>query len=598
MFRNTAIVLTLVVVVALPFIFRQQEDPGAWKPGDPELVVITPHNEAIRYEFGLAFSEWHQKQYGQPVKVDWRVIGGTTEIMRYLAAEYVMAFRAWWLNEGNRWPDGGGAMILDRRFKPGAPPDDLRDSAGELERWHIKCRMHRAMRETDDPAAFTCRIDVFFGGGTYDHGKAGKQGLTVSPWPSGGEPAGLLRTEEGEDIIPERMSGETWRNRTFLGTAVSTFGICYNKDRLRDLGVASPPERWEDLSDPAYFRQIGVADPTKSGSIAKAFEMIIHEQCHLAVTGAGFTGDLVSEFESAIRNADSATDEFPDSIPAAYQEAVEAGWLNGLRLVQRIGANARYFTDSAGKVPIDVGAGDAAAGLAIDFFGRFQSETSRNADGEERMVYVTPAGGSSVSADPISLLRGAEHRETAVRFVRFVLSEEGQKLWNYAPGTPGGPRKFALRRLPIRRDFYPPADALSSSSYEEHEAYAVDRLGDPSINPYELARRFTYHSRWTGRHFSLHRDLIRVMCLDAGEELRAAWQAILDNGGPGKQPEAVAMLGRMPDRPEPLTWQSARSIGSRHDRIDYMREWTLFFRESYGEAKRNAERAARNTDDG
>jgi hypothetical protein len=272
-------------------------------------------------------------------------------------------------------------------------------------------------------------------------------------------------------------------------------------------------------------------------------------------------------------------------VPAAYQAAVELGWLNGLRLVQRIGANARYFTDSASKVPIDVGAGNAAAGLAIDFYGRFEAETCRGPKGEVRMEYVTPAGGSSVSADPISLLRGAEHRESAARFIEFVLGEDGQRLWNYRPGTPGGPAKFALHRLPIRADFYPSDDHEWRGVCEGHGHFTLDPLGDPAINPYALARRFTYQPRWTGAHFSVQRDLIRAMCMDAGEELQAAWQAILRHGGPEAQPEAMAILGRMPDRPESLAWASAPDIARRHDPLEVMREWTLFFRENYWKAE-------------
>jgi len=148
------------------------------------------------------------------------------------------------------------------------------------------------------------------------------------------------------------------------------------------------------------------------------------------------------------------------------------------------------------------------------------------------MFYVTPAGGSSVSGDPISLLRGAPNRETAERFLQFVLSEAGQKLWNYQPGTPGGPRRFALRRLPSRRDFYPSDDPEFAVRHDEHRQYCVDRIGNPDVNPYALAARFTYRPRWTARHFTVHRQLIRAMCLDSGEELKAAWQAILRNGGP------------------------------------------------------------------
>ena len=65
--------------------------------------------------------------------------------------------------------------------------------------------------------------------------------------------------------------------------------------------------------------------------------------------------------------------------------------------------------------------------------------------------------------------------------------------------------------IPIRRDFYPPG--------QYPEACATDNLADPAINPYTLAQSFTYRRRWTGRHFSMHRDLIRCMCLDAGDEL-------------------------------------------------------------------------------
>ena len=87
--KQIVILCIAALVVALPFIFRQQHSSaGNWEPGDPTLIIVTPHNEAIRQEFGEAFSRWHEKKYGAPVNVDWRMIGGTTEIMRYLASEY------------------------------------------------------------------------------------------------------------------------------------------------------------------------------------------------------------------------------------------------------------------------------------------------------------------------------------------------------------------------------------------------------------------------------------------------------------------------------------------------------------------------------
>ncbi len=586
--RNVTILLVAASVIALPFIFRQTDAESEWSQDDPVLVIITPHNGAIRYEYGRAFSEWHAARYGQPVKVDWRILGGTSEIMRYLASELPSAFRGCRKRDGKHWPDGGASMILDRRFDSKRPPDSIAGDETAMAEWEKKSRLHKAFRAIDDPSAFTCKIDLFFGGGVYDHGKAYKQGLTVRPCAEEAFPAGLLVDRDGHDLIPRALEGETFRSDGFFGTALSTFGICYNSDRVTELGLERAPSKWKDLADPRYIGQIGIGDPTKSGSLTKAFEMIIHEQCTVAVKAAGFTDTQVSSFEKTIAQKRLPLGEMPAGVPKKYQDAVEDGWLRGIRLVQLISANARYFTDSSSKIPIDVSMGNAAAGLVIDFYGRFQSENSRAPDGSPRMFYVTPVGGSSISADPISLIRGAEHRELAVRFITFVLSTEGQKLWNYMPGTPGGPAKFALRRLPIRRDFYPSTNRLHQAAYEQHSKHTVDPLGDSAVNPYELAGLFTYRSRWTGRHFTVHRHLIRVMCLDAGDELRSAWRAIIENGGPSAHPEAMEAMGRMPDRPEPLDWKSAASVPKRHDSMDYMREWTLFFRENYREAERLA----------
>ena len=101
--RNGLVLLAMAVVVALPFWFRRPPEVGKWREGDPVLVVITPHNEAIRHEFAAAFSRWHYEKFGQPVKVDWRNIGGTSEIVRYLKSEMVSSFRAFCEREGVAW---------------------------------------------------------------------------------------------------------------------------------------------------------------------------------------------------------------------------------------------------------------------------------------------------------------------------------------------------------------------------------------------------------------------------------------------------------------------------------------------------------------
>ena len=581
MLKNLVILGALALIVALPFIFRQEAPAGEWHGGDPTLTIVSPHNEAIRYEFATAFSRWHKEKFGRPVKIDWRSIGGTTEITRYLQAEYTTSARSWWERQGKPWPLGATDTVMT-----GAPPTDpaLLD-------------IYKAVRNVDDNKAITCGIDLFFGGGQFDHDDIYRKGMTVEPWPENAPPPGLFADSDGE-LIPRSLSGESWRSKTYFGCVVSTFGICANVDRLKQMGIDKSPTHWDELADQKYFGHVGACDPTKSGSIAKAFEMIIHQKIHDRVLAAGFVEADIDRFEKAI-----ADKKWAPGKPAGefgrievYQRCVESGWVDGIHLVQQIGANARYFTDSASKVPIDVSIGDAAVGMSIDFYARFQVQDSMGPHGEVRMTYTTPVGGSSVSCDPVGLLRGAPHRETAVRFIQFCLSEEGQRLWCYRPGAEGAPEKFALRRLPIRRDFYPSTQPAMQAKAVMHADRSVDPLADPTVDPYALAKNFTYRPRWTGRHFGVQRDLIRAMCMDSADELRTAWTAIRDAGGPAKCPEAMKKLGELPavmlkpldNSPEklvPLDWTNAPSISGRNYRtMDYMREWTSAFRANYAAA--------------
>lgn len=574
--KNALIIGLLLLIVALPFLFRRSTEIREWKEGDPFIVIITPMNEAIRHEYGIAFARWHLQKYGVPAKIDWRNIGGGTEIMRYLTSEFTSSFRAWWIAEGNRWRSDGESIILNRSFNPDNRPADV-----SAEDWAERVAMFRAFRETDDPACFTSRLDMFFGGGAYDANNATRQGLLVPPWAESEIPPGLLADAAGNELIPTGMSGEEWHAPTFYGTTLSTFGICYNRDRMLALGITQPPQHWRDLANPQWAGTLGVADPTKSGSIAKAFETIVQVECHRAVEAAGF-GPQVEAYEAAISAARLPPGGLPPGVPQAYQEAIERGWQEGLRIVQQIGANARYFTDSASKIPLDVGSGNAAAGLVIDFYGRFEAQVANAGKAEGHMAYITPRGGSGVSADPISILRGAPHKETARRFIEFLLSEEGQAIWCYRTGTPGGPETYALQRFPIRRDFYPsPANPAFHARYEHHRQYTTDDLGDPSLNAYALAAEYVYHARWTAPFYGVFRDLIRAMCMDAGIELKQAWAAIQAAGGPTACPAAMDALQQLPQEPEPFTWADGQTISRRHDRQDLLQQWTRHFRRQY-----------------
>ena len=102
MFKRLPILFALAVTVALPFLFRPKRTAAT--NADETLVVITPHNEALRYEFGRGFAEWYAAKTARTVNVDWRVIGGTSEINRFLEGEYDAAFRLYWTHTlGRAW---------------------------------------------------------------------------------------------------------------------------------------------------------------------------------------------------------------------------------------------------------------------------------------------------------------------------------------------------------------------------------------------------------------------------------------------------------------------------------------------------------------
>lgn len=532
MVKRVILIAVLVAIVALPFVLRP---PRATLAGaDDTVVIITPHNEAIRHEFGRGFAEWYRDRTGRTVAIDWRMIGGTGEIARFLEGEYTTAFQNHWTRTlGKPWSAGIQAGFQNGRLPGSAEPIVKEARAAFL------------------ASEVGCGIDVFFGGGTYDFERQALAGRLVDP--------GLMRTRPewfSDSVIPRRFGGEDFRHPEglWIGTVLSSYGILFNREATQRLGIAEEPTHWSDLTDPRLIGEVGLADPTKSGSVAKAFENVIQQQMQ----------KRLHELEG----------EAPRMDPRMREDrAVIDGWREGLRIIQLMGANARYFTDSSQKPPIDVASGNCAAGLCIDFYGRQQEEAVRRRSGSERLRYISPVGGSVASVDPIGLLRGAPHREVAIAFIEFTLSMEGQKLWNFKPGTPGGPERFVLRRMPVRRDFY------------DHEEWREFR-SDPEVMPFSHADPLVYREEWTGRIFREMSFIIRVMCQDPHRELKSAWRAISAATGPARA-RALEALQDLSIVEYPVVTGEIRSrLGSR-DRV----EEVLLAKRLAGQFRRNYVRA-------
>jgi iron(III) transport system substrate-binding protein len=537
--KNIPLILVIILIIVLPFLF--QKETQTVTASDDTLIVITPHDEGIRHEFETAFAEYYKNETGRTVDVDWRVIGGTSEIIRYVQSTYTNNFRNYWENKlGRKWSPDIQNSFMNRKLDLDDSPED--DTANE--------EAKRLFTQSD----VTCGIDVFFGGGSYDFIQQGRSG-TLVPFANPSELTILFPP----DVLPISYSGEPFydKNALWVGAVLSQFGIIYNKLSLQRLGIDTIPNQWEDLTDPRYIGELAISDPTQSGSSTKAFEMIVQQQMLRLVTEA--SGDKPE-------NADV--------------EIVAEGWMKSMKIIQLICANARYFTDSSKKPSLDVSAGECAAGMSIDFYGRYQAETIFNRTGSERFGYVTPYGGSTVSVDPIAIFRGAPHKEIANIFVRFVMSEKGQKLWNWKPGTPEGTQKYALRRSPMLRYLYDP-------KFDDYRS-------DAGNDPYDETGSFVYHPAWTGSLFSPLRFIIKTAFIDPHEEMASAWAAIQEAEKEGRTTDAQEARCIFTDLSSVDYFTAGDQISNilnqrtKISEVQLARKMTLHFRDQYIRAKRAA----------
>ena len=68
--RLSLVIAMLMLVIAVPFALKPRQNLLA--AADDTLVIISPHNEAVRHEFTLAFAEHYKNKTGRSVRIDWR----------------------------------------------------------------------------------------------------------------------------------------------------------------------------------------------------------------------------------------------------------------------------------------------------------------------------------------------------------------------------------------------------------------------------------------------------------------------------------------------------------------------------------------------
>lgn len=389
--------LAFVAVLALPFVLKPAERKTG---GDSlplnlpvrKLVIISPHWDGIRTEFGRAFAEWAARNLQVAAKIEWLDVGGSSDAIRYVKSEY------------ERSP---GGINIDLFFGGGVDPFIQLADAGRLE---------------------PCNI-----------------------------PPEIL------SVIPPQLNGvEVYDPQgRWFGACLSGFGILYNKKVCDTLKLAYPLT-WEDLAKPEYFTWIASGDPRSSGSIHMVYEIILQ----------------------------------------AY------GWEKGWSVIARMCGNTRNFSRAAAEVPKDTAVGEVACGTCIDSYGWRQVMEV----GPDRMGFALPDGVTVINPDSVAILKGAPNRDLAEQFIRFVLSEEGQKLWMLKVGTQGGPVEFELDRMPVIPGL-------------------ARKLGDLSAvtcDAFDWKSGFTYSPATGSARWTALNDLLGAMLIDTHGELAAAWKTVKD----------------------------------------------------------------------
>lgn len=211
MVNKIFIILSLILVIVLPFAFTKKER-NLIEDAEERLVIITPHNEAVRFEFTQGFKKWYKKKTGRTVTIDWRVLGGTQEVIRYINSQYDNAFQFHWEKGlGRQWSEKIADAFTDNEIVlPENPADD---------------NLLQFARRTFLESEVSCGIDLLFGGGELEVKEQADRAQIVD--------SGIIQKYPDwfkEDVIPQKFAGVDFYdpNGLWVGATHSGFGIIYN----------------------------------------------------------------------------------------------------------------------------------------------------------------------------------------------------------------------------------------------------------------------------------------------------------------------------------------------------------------------------------
>jgi hypothetical protein len=176
-----------------------------------------------------------------------------------------------------------------------------------------------------------------------------------------------------------------------------------------------------------------------------------------------------------------------------------------------------------------------------------------------------------INPDPVAMVKGAEHRELAQKFIEFVLSRRGQLLWNTRANPNGpGPKSTNLRRLPIAPGVY--SDLTNFTD---------------KVNPYAASGKFN-KSNDREQTFRILGELIEASCMNCLDELRETRKEILASP---RAAELDARLGKFPfGQAEALKRSAEYKIATPVKQQAIIRRWTGEFEAEYRQLREEANR--------
>ena len=249
-------------------------------------------------------------------------------------------------------------------------------------------------------------IDVVWGGGDYTFERDFKPFLK----PLALSPALLTQVFPSPDLAgvalldPASHGGAAPR---WVGVVLSSFGLIYAPEFYERMQLPAP-ESWSDLARPELKGLLALADPTRSGSAAVAYMMVLQRAMESA------------EQSWLAAHPEQGAEARPEheQLPS-YRDALAAGWKEGMRTLLLMAANARYFGDSGSRPCVDVGDAEAAAAMEAASARLLQSQKLESLGAKP--VQAAPEPTPEAVTQPAEATDTPPTEEEAVKAVEEVL---------------------------------------------------------------------------------------------------------------------------------------------------------------------------------